>query len=57
MKKEMIIDMVEVPSLYVRVYRAIQGGTLPVVSSLTIREGVSRVLSLAIYHQAFPHYT
>ena len=32
-----------VPSLYVRVYRAIQGGTLPVVSSLTIREGISSV--------------
>ena len=47
----------EVPSLYVRVYRVSKKREIFSRCSLTIREGVSRVLSLAIYHQAFPHYT
>ena len=55
-----VIRMAEdlsVPSLYVRVYRYGSKERTPAKSSLTIREGISRFLSIPFTRLKFPHYT
>ena len=47
----------EVPSLYVRVYRAIYWQRTQDASSLTIREGISSHNGSQILWRTFPHYT
>ena len=47
----------EVPSLYVRVYRRIYQRQSRNNCSLTIREGVSGKTGSAVLLQSFPHYT
>ena len=46
-----------VPSLYVRVYRAIYWQRTQDASSLTIREGISSHNGSQILWRTFPHYT
>ena len=47
----------QVPSLYVRVYRLWKMALLKLVSSLTIREGISRLNNYRRRELKFPHYT
>ena len=46
-----------VPSLYVRVYRANSCRTVFATRSLTIREGISIVEQATLMNAQFPHYT
>ena len=50
-------DFSGVPSLYVRVYRAIFPGASVVNCSLTIREGISAFQAVRQFWRPFPHYT
>ena len=53
----LLFDFLQVPSLYVRVYRAAPLQSKTQQSSLTIREGVSWDELKEIKARKFPHYT
>ena len=47
---------IQVPSLYVRVYRMSERNGLPIMSSLIICEGISHITGKIILQRLFPHY-
>ena len=56
-RKNQVSDTVNVPSLYVRVYRMLLFGLPGHYGSLTIREGISLYLPAGGSSFGFPHYT
>ena len=57
MIQQMTPEQMQVPSLYVRVYRGVLIDWGDGNSSLTIREGVSGIHMNSALSGSFPHYT